>query len=158
MKIRLLAVCALVFFAMNVDVALAKTMQESRLDADQYYEQKNFSKAHKYYSKLAKKGDHHSQHQLAMMYANGEGKKADLNEAYAWSVLAAEGTEEKWQKNSDMLREKVTSNSKAEEEAARLKRNYGELALEEKQRKAEKRRSKGSVGSCTGSRIACKRR
>jgi TPR repeat protein len=158
MKIRLFAVCALVLFAVNGDVAFAKTTQETRLDADQYYEQKNFNKAYKYYYKLAKKGDHHSQHQLAMMYANGEGKKTDLNEAYAWSVLAAEGAEEKWQKNSDMLLEKVTSKSRAEEEAAKLKRNYGELALEEKQRKAEKRKSKGSVASCTGSRIACKRR
>lgn len=155
MNIRFLAVCALVFFAVNVDVVYAKTTQESRVEADQYYDQQNFKKAYKYYSKLAKKGDHHSQGQLARMLTQGEGREVDFTEAYAWSVLAAESGEDEWLDSSAMLLGQVSSKPKAEEKAAKLMRNYGEAALQEKHRKAEKRLRLGA-GSCTGSRVACK--
>lgn len=156
MKIRLLAVCALVFFALNVNVAVAKTMQESRVEADRYYKQQEFRKAYKSYSKLAKKGDHHSQHQLSKMYANGEGRKVDENEAYAWSVLAAEGGEKKWQDRNAKLAAQLSSKSKAQEKAAKRMRNYGQDALAEKQKEADKRGIYRGASSCTGSRLACK--
>ena len=155
MKVRLLAVCALVFFTVNFDVAFAKTIQESKAEADQYYDQQDFKNAYKHYSKLAKKGDHHSQAQLSRMLAQGEGRKIDLTDAYAWSVLAAESGKEEWLDRSDMLLGQVSSKPKAEEKAAKLMRNYGQAALEEKHKKAEKRAREGT-GSCTGSRVACR--
>jgi len=155
MKVRLLAVCALVFFTVNFDVAFAKTIQESKAEADQYYDQQDFKNAYKFYSKLAKKGDHHSQGQLSRMLAQGEGRKIDLTDAYAWSVLAAESGKEEWLDRSDMLLGQVSSKPKAEEKAAKLMRNYGQAALEEKHKKAEKRAREGT-GSCTGSRVACR--
>jgi TPR repeat protein len=94
MESRVFALCLLVVILMQAGTAFARSSEEYRLEADQYYLEQNFKKAHRIYYKLAKEGDHHSQCRLSSMYASGEGKKIDLSEAYAWAVLAAEGGDE----------------------------------------------------------------
>ena len=155
MKTGFVMVLLLFSIVMQSSALFASNSSELRAEADQYYTDNNFRKAYKIYYKLAKTGDHHSQGRVAHMFANGEGKSVDLTEAYAWSVLAAQSGKEEWLDRSDMLLGQVSSKPKAEEKAAKLMRNYGQAALEEKHKKAEKRAREGT-GSCTGSRVACR--
>ncbi|MCW8924636.1 MAG: hypothetical protein OQJ84_00095, partial [Xanthomonadales bacterium] len=85
-------------------------------------------------------------------YANGEGKKADLAEAYAWAVLAAEGGDEKLVNKRNELLQQASDKTKAQKKAEKLKKKYGKLALE---KKAARREELTEGGACTNSRIGC---
>lgn len=151
----LVLVCAVLFFALQSSTLIAANLQETRTKADQYYQEQRYSKSYKIYFKLAKKGDHYSQGQLASMYATGEGKKVDLEEAYAWSMLAAEGGDELLLKQSDELLLQVEDKPKAEKKAAKLKKRYGQKTLKEQADKRERMRRNHEMGGCTGSRLGC---
>ena len=155
MKLGIFITCAMLFFVLSPSTLLAKDMQEYRGEADQYYEEHNYTKAYKIYFKLAKKGDHRSQDQLAVMYARGEGKEVDLGEAYAWSILAAEGGDEMLSMQSDELLLQASDKAKAEKRAAKLMKKYGEEARLEKAEKKEARRRSHERGGCTGSKTGC---
>ncbi len=71
----------MLLFVFQSSALLASDDPEYRSEADQYYQERNFTKAYKIYYKLAKKGDHHSQGQVSKMYAKGEYKKVDPTEA-----------------------------------------------------------------------------
>ena len=103
MKTVLIATCLMLLAALQAPEAFAKELQEYMAEADQYYLEKNFSKAYKIYFKLAKGGDHYSQDQISNMYAKGEGKNVDLTEAYAWSFLAAEDGADEMVERRDIL-------------------------------------------------------
>ena len=133
-------------------------MQEFRTEADQYYQQGNFKKAYKAYYKLAKTGDHYSQHLVSNMYANGEGKRVDLKKAYAWSVLAAEGGQEQWLTISDELLQRTKDQTKALDSARKLKEKYGKQALLAKSEKKGRDELYMLGSDCTGSRLPCKKR
>ena len=155
MKTVLIASCLMLLAAVQAPEAFAKEVQEYRAEADQYYLEKNFSKAYKIYYKLAKSGDHYSQDQVSNMYSKGEGKKIDLTEAYAWSVLAAEGGEDEMADRSDMLLQQTNDKALAEKKATKLKKKYGKMALEERAKKLERIKLNNTMGGCTGSRIGC---
>lgn len=155
MKFILTVACTLLFAALQAPAVMANDLQEYQLEADAHYEHGNFKKAHKAYLKLAKKGDHYSQDRVAQMYANGEGKSADLTQAYAWSVLAVESGEEQWMSNSDVLLQRADNPAKAQSSAEKLKKKYGKAALEKKAAQMARRDSQRRSGSCTGTRI-CK--
>ena len=95
MKSFLIAACVLLLAVAQASTAVAKELAEYRKEADQYYDAGNFKKAYKGYLKVAKIGDQYSQYWVSHMFANGEGRKVDLEDAYAWSVLAAESGDEK---------------------------------------------------------------
>lgn len=155
MRFVFATVCILLFAAFHAPAVMAKTVQEDQARADQYYQQGNFKKAHKAYLKLAKTGDHYSQDRVAFMYANSEGKSADLTDAYAWSVLAAEGGEEHLLSDSDLLLQRIDNPAKAQKSATRLKKKYGKQALEKKAEMLARRARQRNSGSCTGTRLAC---
>ena len=155
MKPGILITCAILFFALSPSTLLAKDTEEYRGEADQYYVERNYKKAYKIYFKLAKTGDHHSQDQLAVMYARGEGKEVDFGEAYAWSILAAEGGDEMLSMQSEELLLQASDKAKAEKRAAKLMKKYGEDALLEKAEKQEARRRSHEMGGCTGSKTGC---
>jgi len=92
MKSVFIAVCVLLFAALQAPVVLANGAKDIRDEADQYYQELNFKKAYKLYFKLAKAGDRYSQDRVSHMYAKGEGKTADMKEAYAWSYSFATST------------------------------------------------------------------
>ena len=148
-------VAASLVFLVLPETLFAKEIHEYRGEADQYYADQNFSKAFKVYKKAAKMGDHHSQGQLARMYARGEGKRADMEEAYAWSTLAAEGGDEALKQQSKDLLAQVDDVELAEKRAAKLMKRYGAEALEEKARKRATRLKNNERGGCTGSRMGC---
>jgi TPR repeat protein len=158
MKLVFVVACTVLFAALQAPCVLADEMQEYRSAADQYYQQENFKKAYKAYYKLAKTGDHYSQHLVSEMYANGEGKKADLTKAYAWSVLAAEGGDEQLLINSEDLLQATNDINKALKSADKLKKKYGKQALEAKAERKSRDELYIAGSNCTGSRIGCKKR
>ena len=151
MKAVIFAVFILVIGVLYGSVAIASDSTEMRAEADQFYLDKNFKKAHKLYFKLAKTGDYFSQGRVSYMYANGEGKSVDLSEAYAWSKLAEEGGDSFVSETSTQLLGKISDKEAAQKKADKLFAKYGQKALAYKaQRRAEMdaaRRSGSSMGS-----------
>ncbi len=132
--------------------AQASAEPEHLARAEQYYQQGDFKKARNIYFKLAKRGDHYSQLKLAHMFADGEGASTDLVQAYAWAVLAAEGGQREAEEYKDSLLQRVENKAAAQEKTEKLKKKYGEEAL---QAQAERRARKRNSGACTGSRVNC---
>jgi len=155
MKFNVFLTCAALFLALWSSALSAREIPEYRSEADQYYLEHNYKKAYKIYYKLAKMGDHRSQDQLAIMLARGEGKDVNYEEAYAWSVLAAEGGDEVLTIPSEELLLQAGDKTKAEHKAARLTKKYGKEALLEKAERQEARRRSHEMGGCTGSRTGC---
>jgi TPR repeat protein len=153
MKTLFVAACAILFAVAPFTSLLANETQKSRGEADEYFQQGNFSKAFKEYRKLAKSGDHYSQDQLAQMYAKGQGKKADLSEAYAWSVLAAEGGNKEFVANSEALLQRTPDKAKALKSAEKLQKKYGKQALATR---AEKKGRFIPGSDCTGTKLGCR--
>lgn len=151
MKTGFLVILFFLFSAVQVSVAYAGELSEKRSEADQLYLEKAYKKAQKMYLKLARAGDHYSQGRLADMYANGEGRKVDLEEAYAWSVLAEQGGDSFMTYSSGQLLERVSDKPAAQKAAEKLKTKYGRQAqLVKEQRRAESeaaRRNGSSMGS-----------
>jgi TPR repeat protein len=141
--------------ALFSSAAYAGKLQEYRSEADQYYTKQDYKKAYRVYYKLAKIGDHYSQDRIATMYANGHGKKLDMEEAYAWSVLAAEGGNEDFAKKSEKYLAQADDKVGAEKEAEKLKKKYGRAALQKKAEKRDALRANHEMGGCTGRRLGC---
>lgn len=155
MKFVAVTICAALFTLLQTADAQARTLKEYRTEADQYYQAGNFKKAYKGYFKLAKIGDHYSQYWVSYMFENGEGKKASLEDAYAWSVLAAESGREKLVIKSDALLERVDNKAVAQKKANKLMKKYGKEALDKKADMLAKRDTGRRSGSCVGSRLTC---
>jgi TPR repeat protein len=109
------------------------------------------------YYKLAKAGDHYSQDRVSQMCVKGEGQTVDLTKAYAWSVLAAESGSQDLLDHSASLLEKNSDKAAAEKSAEKLKKKYGEVALEKKAAYRARTEEGKSSGTCTGSRLRCSR-
>jgi TPR repeat protein len=145
--------CCMIFLALLLPTLVEAKTETGRLaQADRYYQQGEFKKAYKIYSKMAKAGDHYSQHRLAQMFARGEGMKADLVQAYAWAVLATEGGQDGVENYRDSLLQRVENKNDAQEKANKLKKKYGQEALGAKN--ARKTHPDRSI-TCTGSRLPC---
>lgn len=155
MKFSLVTLCAVLLFAIHSSALYAGKLQEYRGEADQYYQAQDYRKAYKTYFKLAKIGDHYSQGQISTMYANGEGKRLDLAEAYAWAVLAAEGGDEGAVNKRDELLDQVSDKARARKAAEKLKKKYGKAALEKKAQKRDNMKAAHEMGGCTGRRLGC---
>ena len=107
-------------------------LQDYRDLADQYYSEGKYKKAFKGYLKIARIGDHDSQYRVSQMYAKGEGHKVDLEEAYAWSALAAESGKENLVSNREEMLGRISDKDAALKAAVMLNKKYGKQALEEK--------------------------
>jgi len=153
MKTLFVVTCAILFAVAPFASLLASETQKSRSEADEYFQQGNFNKAFKGYLKLAKSGDHYSQDQLAKMYAQGQGKRADLSDAYAWSVLAAEGGNEQFVADSESLLQRAPDKAKALKSAEKLQKKYGKQALAAR---AEKKGRFIPGSDCTGTKLGCR--
>ena len=157
MKSVFVMMCLMLSAVLLAPTLLASSLQDYRLDADQSYLEGNFKKAHKLYTKLAKFGDHYSQDRVAQMYAAGEGKNANLTEAYAWSVLAAEVGDAELIDHSSELLQRTDDKEQAQKRAAKLKKKYGEQALRTKAIRHAVRNNYKKSGACTGTHLACAR-
>ena len=155
MKTIVTVVIAILFFTLQSPVVLAD-WKEDQAKADQYYEAEEYSKAYKAYFKLAKMGVSHSQDRVSRMYANGEGKKMDLTEAYAWSVLAAQRGAKDMKAKRDSLLEQNSNKKAAEKRASKLMSKYGRAALQKKADSKAKLKHNTKSGGCTGSKLGCR--
>lgn len=135
----------------------ASESKQMRAEAEQHYADKEYKKAFKVYNKLAKFGDRYSQRRVAHMYAEGEGKKVNLTESYAWAALVAEGKAEKLAELNESLLPQLENASKAKKKAKKLIKKYGKEAQRERIAKHNKRGRVVDEGSCTGSKLACPR-
>lgn len=156
MKIALLIISCIFFFALQAPVASAATWKEDQAKADQLYEAGEFGKAFKMYVKLGKMGVSHSQDRVSQMYERGEGTKVNLNEAYAWSVLAAQRGAKSKVSRRDNLLEQSTDRKKAEKKADKLMSKYGRAALQKKADSKAKLKHNTKSGGCTGSKLGCR--
>ena len=156
MRFIFVGACVLLIAASFAPAVMANDLQKGQAKADRYYQQGNFSKAYKSYLKMAKKGDHYSQDQISHIFANGKGKSTDINQAYAWSVLAAESGDEQMISNSDALLQRADNPAKAQSSAEKLKKKYGTEALKLKAYKLARREEERNSGSCTGTHLQCR--
>lgn len=155
MKFALVLAFAGLFSLLQTSTLLASDIKEQRVKAGQYYAERNFNKAYKTYFSLARIGDHYSQNKVSQMYASGEGVTADLSEAYAWSVLAAESGVEGMTEKSDVLLQKTHDKAKAEKRAKKYLKKYGKQRLADKAASKEKYKASHAMGGCTGSKLGC---
>ena len=150
------AVLAIMFFVLLAPIAMASELQEDQAQADQYYEAKDFSKAFNLYYRLAKMGVSHSQDMVSQMYEKGQGKKANLTDAYAWSVLAAQRGSTDREERRDSLLQQVKDKKSAEKKAEKLMIKYGREALQKKADSKAKLKHNTKSGGCTGSKLGCR--
>lgn len=156
MKIIVSVALAIMFFVQLVPLAVASDWKEDQAKADQYYAAKEFSKAFNLYYKIAKIGASHSQDMVAQMYANGEGAKLDLEEAYAWSVLAAERGSTEIVNRRDQLLQQAGDKQAAEKRAEKLLSKYGREARQRKADSKAQLKHNTKSGGCTGSKLGCR--
>ena len=155
MKIIVTIVFAILISILQSPVVLAD-WKDDQAKADQYYEAGDYNKAFKAYFKLAKMGVSHSQDRVSTMYANGDGKKMDLTEAYAWSVLAAQRGAKDMAAKRDSLLEQNSNKKAAEKKAKKLMSKYGRGALQKRADSKAKLKHNTKSGGCTGSKLGCR--
>lgn len=156
MKIFVTVICALLIFSLQAPVALAATWQENQAIADQLYDEGNYKKAFKMYVKLGKMGVSHSQDMVSKMYESGEGTKVNLNDAYAWSVLAAQRAASERVNRRDTLLEQSNDRKAAKKKADKLMSKYGREALQKRADSKAKLKHNTKSGGCTGSKLGCR--
>jgi TPR repeat protein len=146
----------MLLFSLLTPVVAVADWKEDQAQADQYYEAGEYNSAFKMYLTLAKRGVSHSQDRVSQMYEKGQGKKVNLEEAYAWSVLAAQrGASEKEARRDSLLQQ--TKNKKAaEKKADKLMSKYGREALQKKADSKSKLKHNTKSGGCTGSKLGCR--
>jgi len=155
MKFALIVICLTLVATLQTSAVQASEIQEYRAEAARHYEENNYKKAYRIYFKLAKVGDHYSQNKLSQMYVDGKGKDVDLNEAYAWAVLAAESGVEGIVAKSNKLLQQTKDQAAAEKRAEKLVNKYGKDALQAKADKKERMKYNHKSGGCTGSKLGC---
>lgn len=148
----LTAASAMLSFTAFADLA------EDRARADSLLEAGDEKGAFKAYRDLARDGDHDAQYLVSVMYAQGRGTKADLIDAYGWSVVAAEAGLDKLDVHRDSLYASIDAKEqkKADRKARSLVNKYGQEALQEKADRLATRGAGRRMGSCTGSRLSCR--
>ena len=146
----------ILIFGLQAPVVLAADWKEDQAQADQYYEAGEYKKAFKMYYRLAKMGVSHSQDRVSHMYENGQGKKVNLEDAYAWSVLAAQRGAEDKENRRDNLLQKAKNKKSAEKKANKLMRKYGREALQRKAESKARLKHNTKSGGCTGSKLGCR--
>ena len=128
--------------------------QQKQKDADAAFSLGDYKTAYSKYAQLARQGDKFSQYRLSYMNFQGQGVEADMAEAFAWAVLAAEGENPELIKYLGALAREVPV---ADEKRATLKAKqyldrWGDLAIAE----AARKNAISEIRGCTGSRLGAR--
>jgi hypothetical protein len=150
-KLKAVALVLFVFSCVPAASLAESEYRHQQQTADTYYMNGDFDQAYKQYLKLAKKGDSFSQYRVSYMFLEGEGRKADVIESFAWAVLAAEDGQEDLVSYRSAVAGLVPEKKrgKAERKADYYMRKWGNLALAD----AATRRARKQLRECTGSRL-----
>lgn len=89
----------------NAVHALEKAQQR----ADEHYKAERYERAYNMYHTLAEYGDKFSQYRVAFMHHYGRGVERDLEQAFAWSYVAAEAGEPAFVKYHRQIRSQFTA-------------------------------------------------
>jgi len=132
--------------AMSASTSAVADYSKQQALASRYYENGEYSKAHNEYKDLARDGDRFAQYRLSYMYLMGEGKKEDLIESLAWSVLAAQDRHEDMVAYMQTVAEMVpqSERKKANKKISYYMRKWGDASSSGSSRGDE---------VCTGSRL-----
>ncbi|MCB1603757.1 MAG: SEL1-like repeat protein [Xanthomonadales bacterium] len=113
------------------------------ISATKNYEEQNFNEAFNQFMVLAKLGNINAQHNIAVLYYNGEGTAKDLEKAYAWSVIS-DSENDNYQQLTSTIKSKLSKEQleSAEVYAIELEEDYSyensKLLLGPKTDKADK--------------------
>jgi TPR repeat protein len=146
----------LLFTVLHSPVAKARDWKEDQANADQYYAEGKYSKAFGLYYRNAKIGVSDAQDMVSQMYEKGQGKHVNLEDAYAWSVLAAERGSTTIAERRDSLLERVKDKKSAQKKADKLLIKYGRAALQKKADSKARLKANTKSGGCTGSKLDCR--
>jgi len=155
-KIFVTAAVLILISVLHSSLANARDWKEDQAMADQYYEQGKYGKAFGLYYRNAKIGVSQAQDMVSQMYEKGQGKKVNLEDAYAWSVLAAERGSNTIEERRDSLLERVQDKQAAEKKAEKLLARYGRAALQRKADSKARLKANTKSGGCTGSKLDCR--
>jgi TPR repeat protein len=146
---------SLLFAAPTAFAAMTAAELEEFDKANAYYAEQNYKKAFKEYRDLARNGNKNSQQRLAQMYVDGLGVKQDPEEAYAWSVLAAQDNGEAQVAYRDNLWARLGESEQkgAQKTADKYMSKYSNAALAEKADIAAARAERDNLSTCVGSRM-----
>lgn len=149
--IVLLAAWCLVGISAAIGDEALTPYQKSQMAADHAYAEGDFDTAYKKYLRLARKGDTFSQYRLSYMNFQGQGRKVDWPEAFAWAVLAAQGNNPELVKYLAALAQEVPEDyhDKATRKAEYYFERWGDLAIAEDARRGAIQ----ELRQCTGSRL-----
>ena len=156
MRVVVAIAFSILFFTLLNPIVSVADWKEDQAEADQYYDDGYYGKAFNMYYKLAKMGVSHSQDRVSRMYESGQGKKMNLEEAYAWSVLAAQRGASEMIERRDGLLEKTSNKDKAGKKASKLMSKYGREALQNKADSKARLKHNTKSGGCTGSKLGCR--
>jgi hypothetical protein len=125
--------------------------QSVHRDADLLYQNGDYYNAYNKYYKLAKDGDSFAQYRISYMRLMGQGKKEDVIESLAWSVLAAQNKQDQLVDYMQTVAGIVPAEKrkKADKKISQYMRKWGDDAG------SGSRSPRGGHGDdgCTGSRL-----
>ncbi len=98
--------------------------------ARKLFEQQDYTAAIPQLELMAKSGHPDAQYMVAQAYANGWGKPVDVNQAYAWALLAKESGSAEAGAFYAELRQKLPSRREAKTTFAALDKEFGQVALQ----------------------------
>lgn len=154
MKFRFSSITAMVFALVISPLSYAAQSEYDawQEDADRVYASGDYPKAYSKYLKLAKKGDSFSQYRVSYMNLEALGmNEADVVEAFAWAVLAAQSGQSELVKYRRAVAEMVPENKqrKALRKVDFYMRRWGNIALAQDAIVGAREQTR----DCTGSRL-----
>lgn len=100
------------------------------VSARKLFEQQDYTAAIPQLEMMAKSGHADAQYLMAQAYANGYGKAVDINQAYAWVLLAKNSGSKDAGQLYAQLREDLPSRREAKNTFTLLNKEYGQAALQ----------------------------
>lgn len=149
--VALLALLSLSFSPLQASTSKKSTYVSKQQQADQLYANGKYSEALSNYLRLAKQGDSFSQYRVSYMYLQGQGREADIVEAFAWAYLAAQNKQDPLIDYRDTVSRLVPKDqqNKAMRKLDYYMRKWGNRQLASDMITKTKR----ELNDCTGSRL-----
>jgi len=134
--------------AQNAVIALGKAQER----ADDHYQAERYGRAYTMYHTLAQYGDKFSQYRVAFMHQYGRGVDKNLNQAFAWSYVAAEAGDDAFVQYHKQVREQFQGKPSAQamQLAGDHLRDYGMYAQASRAKSYISREMRNCSGSRTG--------